>query len=219
MADPTFVTRLQKWSLLLPLCIMLTACDDDPVQIPAPQGDGDIEGVVARQKTGVGVADMVVGLRTDGGQVVAATFTEAGGAFAFSAVADGSYEVFLANLEGAGIDPRFDALEPEVATVTVGDDPPSTLVFAVVGLVPARIAGDVSCAGVAQPDASVRVVGGVIDQTVTSNAQGRFAALDLLAGKYAVFASAPGCVLSDAIRVAEVLRGQFVEMDFSGGGP
>ena len=218
MADPTFATGFQKWGLLLSLCLLFSACDDDPVEISVPGGDGEIQGVVARQKTGVGVADVVVGLRTTSGQVVAATFTEADGAFGFSGVVDGNYQVFLSNLEGAGIDPRFDALEPEVASVVIGDEPASTVVFAVVGLVPARIAGDVTCGGTPQSGATVRVVGGAIDQSVTSNAQGRFASLDLFPGNYAVFASAPGCVLSDAIRVTSILRGQFVEMDFSGGG-
>lgn len=219
MADHSFAQRLLKGGLLLSVCALIAACGDDPVEIPVPGGDGAIEGVVARQKTGVGVANVVVGLRTTTGQIAEATFTAIDGTFAFSNTPAGNYELFLANLEGAGIDPRFDALEPEVANVTVGDEPLGSVVFAVVGLVPARIAGDITCGGAGQSDASIRVVGGSIDQTVSSNPQGRFAALDLLAGKYTVFASTPGCELTDPVRVVEVLRGQFIAADFGGGAP
>lgn len=220
MADPSFARRLSFGSLAVALCTLLTACGDDPTDPPTSNEDGgSIHGVVARQKTGVGVGDVVVGLKTSTGQVVEATFTDIDGSFSFGEVPDGSYEVFLANLEGAGIDPVFDALEPEVATVQVGAEPLSALVFAVVGLVPARIAGDISCGGAPQTDATVRVVGGTIDRSVTANPQGRFAALDLLPGKYTVFASTTGCTLAEAVRVVEVLRGQFVEVDFAGGAP
>ena len=197
---------------------LLPACSDDPVELPASDGDGVLEGLVARQKTGVGLANVVVGVRTTGGEVADATFTDVDGSFGFDGLPGGRYEVFLANLQAAGIDPLFDVVEPEVATVAVGDGVADDVIFAVVGLVPARIVGDVTCERGLPSQATVRVVGGSIDKTVSTNMQGRYAALDLAPGHYSVFAETDACTLTDAIRVVSVLRGQFVEVDFEGEG-
>ncbi len=195
-----------------------SACSDDPVELPVSDRDGVLGGLVARQKTGVGLANVVVAVRTTGGEVVGATFTDLDGSFDFDGIPTGTYEVFLANLQAAGIDPLFDVVEPAVARVTVGDGVVDDVIFAVVGLVPARIVGDVMCERGLPSQATVRLVGGSIDKTVSTNMQGRYAALDLPPGHYSVFAETDACTLTDAIRVVSVLRGQFVEVDFEGEG-
>lgn len=210
--------RVRRRAQAILVLTALAACGGDgPTELPGPAVDGSVAGIVARQKTGVGVSDVVVIAATPSGTVVGATFTAGDGSFAFDGLADGTYELSLAHLERAGVDPRFEAIEPATTSVRVGSDPAGEVVFAVVGLVPARIAGDVTCGGTPVPGVSVRVVGGATDASVTTSPQGRYAALELAPGKYTVIAGELPCSLNDRVKVAEVLLGQFVEVDFAGG--
>ncbi|NIX25642.1 MAG: hypothetical protein GWN07_39895, partial [Actinobacteria bacterium] len=94
---------------------------------------------------------------------------------------------------------------------------PVEVYFSGVGLIPPRISGYVLCNGQAVPDAAIRVVGGDVDQTVRTNAQGKYGATDLGAGFYtAILESAPGtCDFGLRYEVVHARAGQFVDVDFT----
>jgi hypothetical protein len=192
----------------------LMACSDDSAGTGPKAGDGVIEGVVARQKTGVGVPGVVLAASV-GGAVVATTHTDGEGAFAFKDLASGQYSIAVTGMELAGLDPLFDALEPEAQSVDLGSDPVD-LVFAVVSLVPARITGEVVCDGAPVANARIRVVGGVSDVFATSNTQGKYAALDLYPGSYAVIPESVPCSVEPIYEVVTLRKGELREVDFQG---
>lgn len=168
-------------------------------------------------KDGSGVPNALVALLR-GGQVVDAAATGAGGHVAFTGVPDGTYTLRLTGLELTGLSPRHTSFEPLSQEVVVGAGAPApSVVFAGVGLVPARITGVVSCAGAPVPDVAMRVVGGETDVTVSTNAQGRYGATDLGAGHYAVFvvAAPAACVFDEDHAVADVRIGQQANIDFT----
>lgn len=205
-----------RW-MLLAAAFLVSGCSDD--NNPTGGGDGSepgIQGTISRQKTGVGVPGLTVAV-VSGGEAVAAGTTDPNGEFAIRGVPDGSYEVVPVGLELAGLDPRFDVMEPAVDTVVVEGGASEALVFAVVGLVPARITGDVTCGGTPDTGATVRVAGGVAtDRESSPDPLGRYAVLDLLAGVYVVVAESPNCMLAPAYRIVTVRPGEFVRVDFSG---
>lgn len=167
-------------------------------------------------KDGSGVPNALVALLR-GGQVVDAAATGAGGHVAFTGVPDGTYTLRLTGLELTGLSPRHTSFEPLSQEVVVGAGAPApSVVFAGVGLVPARITGVVSCAGAPVPDVAIRVVGGETDVVVATNAQGRYGATDLAAGHYAVFllAAPAGCAFDEDHAVADVRIGQQANLDF-----
>ena len=190
------------------------ACDE-PNGTGLDGSTGEVVGTVALAKDGAGVPNAIVAL-VRGDQVVDAAATGADGRVAFDAVAEGTYTLRLTGLELTSLSPRHTSFDPMVQEVVVGGGSPVSVVFAGVGLVPARITGVVWCAGAPVPDAEVRVVGGDTDVTVTTNAQGRYGATDLAAGHYAVFlATAPdGCAFDDDHAVADVRIGQQANLDF-----
>ena len=192
------------------------ACDDSGsgVEVGASE-PGVIEGVVARQKTGVGVPGVLLVLQQQGRSLASTLTTESGG-FSFGNVPTGEYEGRIAAPELAGLDARFDALEPEVTTVRVGDETPS-LVFAVVGLVPARITGRITCGGVPAFGARVRVVGGTHDAEHVADETGAWSALNLDAGAYTVLLVSAPCTLTPAWSVVELRQGQMSEVVFTEG--
>jgi hypothetical protein len=194
--------------------LALGACDDDGGLDP-PTGSSAISGTVARQKTAEGVPGAVLALVDGEGTVLSTTFTDGSGRFAFQSVDQGDYEVRLVAPELAGLDPLYDALEPAVWEVALGSDPVE-LVFAVVGLIPARITGTVTCAGAPVAGVGVRVVGGATDVTVTTEASGIFTARDLLPGTYAVIPLMAPCSLDPPFSAAIVRPGQFVDLSFGG---
>ncbi len=201
--------------LTVALAVLAWGCDDDPAGHGGLDPDG-VRGVVARQKTGEGVAGVTVTARSNG-LPVAAAVTADDGTFRFDALPDGSYELVPVGLDLAGLDPRFDVMEPPRDTAVLSDGRATGLVFAVVGLVPARITGEVTCAGSPDPSAMLRVAGGPsTDQTVDVDALGRYAALDLNAGNYVVIPVAGGCSVSPAYYVATVRPGELVRADFGG---
>lgn len=211
----------RRWPSLL-LCLSLglpavAACgDDDPAGNDGSGSGPGIQGTVSRQKTGEGVAGVTLAVAR-GGQVVDATATGPDGTFALAGLADGSYQVVPVGLELAGLDPRFDVMEPGVDTAVVSGGTSQDLVFAVVGLVPARITGEVTCGGTPSAGATVRVAGGRdVDETVMLDAVGRYAVLELLAGVYAVVAESPDCDPDPSVVIVELRPGEFARVDFAG---
>ncbi|MEJ2539914.1 MAG: hypothetical protein P8188_08095 [Gemmatimonadota bacterium] len=208
--------RTLRYGVALALMATVGSCDDDPATPGGHDGDGGLQGVVARQKTGEGVGGVTLAVARDG-QVVTAVVTEADGSFGVTDVADGFYEIVPVGLELAGLDSRFDVMEPPRDTATVSGGEAPSLVFAVVGVVPARITGTVTCAGEPDVAASVRVVGGpATDQTVPVDALGRYAALELDAGAYAVIVQSGSCVVSPAYRTVNLRPGELGRADFEG---
>lgn len=175
---------------------------------------GLLGGTVARQKTAVGVAGAVLVL-SDSSGARATALSDADGRFRFPEVPSGEYEVRLVAPAVAGIDPLFEVLEPEVHEVRLGSDPVD-LVFAVVGLVPARITGVVRCEGAPVGGLEVRVAGGEVDRVTSTDAEGRYTALDLGPGVYAVIPVDPPCAPIVATEVVRVRPGEFVDLDFGG---
>lgn len=188
---------------------------EDRVSGTAPAlAPGLIGGTVARQKTAVGVDGAVLVL-VDSSGVRSAALSDATGQFRFPEVPSGAYDVRLVAPEVAGIDPLFEVLEPEVHEVQLGSDP-IDLVFAVVGLVPARITGQVQCAGEPVAGMEVRIAGGEVDTVAVTDAGGMFTALDLEPGVYAVLPVDPPCTLVPAREVVHVRPGEFVDLGFGG---
>lgn len=206
----------REWGLGALLLVGLTAaCGDGDGTLGPVAGPGAIAGTVARQKTADGVAGAVLALVGADGAVRTTAVTDANGRFAFSGLAHGVYRVHLVAPELAGLNPLYDALEPASWDVVVGDDP-AELVFAVVGLVPARITGTVACGGTPRAGVDVRVVGGVVDATAATDAAGLFTVLDLGPGTYAVIPLSPPCALSPPFEAVSVRPGQFLDLSFEG---
>lgn len=202
-------------SVLFLMGTLLTGCADtrDPAS-PASGATGTVTGSVTRHKTGAGVANLVAVLGGPNG-IVATAATDASGRFVFADVPAGSYDVRLTGRDIALLDARFDAVEPESTRVVV-DGSMRDVIFAIVGLVPPRVAGDVVCAGVPAAGARIRVAGGAVDTVVTANAQGRYAALDLMPGHYAVLPVDAPCALTPVWNVIELRPGQTATADFTG---
>jgi hypothetical protein len=200
------------------VCVLLAAllsihCSEDEPASPATES-GNLAGVVTRHKTGVGMPGVIVVLLADSA-VVATTHTDASGRFDFGRLEAGAYQVRLTGLDLARLDVRFDTVEPDRRDVMVGGSG-EELVFTILSLVPPRITGDVVCAGVPVQGTRLRVVGGSTDVIVTTSAQGRFAALDLAPGNYAVIPLDAPCPMLPAFRTIELRPGQSGEADFSG---
>jgi hypothetical protein len=175
-----------------------------------------VSGVVARQKTGVGIPGVTLAVMA-GGEVVTAAVTGPDGGFATGPLQDGSYEIVPVGLELAGLDPRFDVMEPARDTVRVSSGESPGMVFAVVGLVPARITGEVSCGGQPDPGAVIRVVGGAAtDRSATADVLGRYAVLDLLPGVYTAIPVSGSCSLAPSYMVLNLRPGEFGKADFGG---
>lgn len=204
-------------ALLLVMTALAVGCSEEGS--PAQGEDGTspgVTGVVARQKTGVGVPGITVAAVAPGGTRAAAV-TGPDGSFDTGPLPDGTYEIVPVGLELAGLDPRFDVMEPPRDTVQVSSGEARELVFAVVGIIPARITGEVTCGG--QPDAGavIRVAGGAgTDVEATTDAVGRYAVLDLLPGVYSVFPVSAGCSVAPAYMVMELRPGEFRRADLGG---
>jgi hypothetical protein len=191
-----------------------TGCEGDDEPAGPGTGSAAIAGTVTRQKTGVGVPGLVAVLIRDG-QVVATSHTDAGGGFGFGSVAAGSYTVRLTGYDIAGLDPRFDVLEPQSQSMLVPDGA-GDLVFTVVGVLAPRVTGAVMCGGAPAADARVRVIGGSTDTTVVADGVGRYALLDLEPGRYAVIAVDVRCDVSPGFHALDLLPGQAGNADFEG---
>jgi hypothetical protein len=195
------------------ILIPAVGCEDDPAGTPET-GPGTLTGTVARAKTGEGVANALVALVRDG-TVRGTAATDGDGAFAFDGIPDGPYDVHLTGLELTGLSLLHTTFEPRTQRVEVsGQTEP--LLFAAVGVVPARITGVVRCAGAVDTDAAIRIVGGAVDTTVGTNSIGRYALTDLGAGHYALFPVRARCLDGLDPRVVGVEIGQYVGEDFDG---
>lgn len=195
----------------LPACLL--GCRDDGTD-PDPTGAGDVHGTVASVKTGQGVSNLVVAL-TSGADVVGVAATDADGTFRFDGIAAGEYVARLTGIELSGLSPNHTAFEPPSQTVRVGAGD-AALGFGVVGLIPPRVTGDVTCAGMPAVGALVRVIGGATDIVVSTNEQGRYGATDLGPGHHAVLLIAAPCDVAVSWTAVELLPGQAAEVDFSG---
>ncbi len=203
-------------ALVVAMAFIVIACSDsgatDP---PGGSGPGSVDGVVARNKTGEGVPGVVIAALYDD-QVVATTHSAADGTWAIQGLSPGSYRIAATGTELAGLDLRYDALEPLEHEVDVVAGDPESLVFAVVGLIPTRITGEVTCGGTPQVGATIRVIGGSSDVTAITDSQGRFAALDLYPGNYAVLPVDPPCGVLPEYHAMSLRQGEFGEADFAG---
>lgn len=206
--------RVWRGALLLLGAWAMGGCEDRVTGTAPALTPGLLGGTVARQKTAVGVAGAVLVL-SDSSGARATALSDADGRFRFPEVPSGEYEVRLVAPAVAGIDPLFEVLEPEVHEVRLGSDPVD-LVFAVVGLVPARITGVVRCEGAPVGGLEVRVAGGEVDRVTSTDAEGRYTALDLGPGVYAVIPVDPPCAPIVATEVVRVRPGEFVDLDFGG---
>jgi hypothetical protein len=194
----------------------LFACADGAAPDDNLGGSADVTGVVTVHKTGDGLPDVIVALATPTG-VLASTHTDALGRFAFAGVPRGTHVVHLTGLELAGLDTRIQAIEPPAREITVAGEP-IDLVFTVLTLIAPRITGVVSCGGLPVAGAHVRVAGGTTDVTLATDAQGRFVALDLAAGMYAVLMVDAPCIVNPAYQVVELKQGQAGSATFAGDG-
>lgn len=200
------------------VCVLIAAaafqgCSEEEPASPEAER-GNLAGVVTRHKTGAGMPGIVVVLRADS-NVIATTHTDADGRFDFGGLEAGAYEVRLTGLDLAGLDVRFDAVEPAQRDVTIAGNV-EELVFTILTLVPPRITGEVFCNGVPVDGARMRVIGGTTDVIVTTSAQGKYGALDLTPGNYAVIPIDAPCAISPAFHTIELRPGQSGEADFSG---
>ena len=170
-------------------------------------------GSVTRQKTGAGVPNVIAALVSTSG-VAATAHTDAAGRFELTGIAPGAYTLRTAGHAIAGLDTRFEIMEPQSREVTV-DGASRDVVFTVVGLVPPRITGEIFCSAAPVAGARVRVIGGDADVTVFTNEQGKFGALDLMPGHYTVIPLEAPCELTPAYRVVQLRAGQSADADFS----
>jgi hypothetical protein len=175
-----------------------------------------VEGVVARHKTGAGVPGVVIAALYED-QVVATTHSGLDGTWAMTGLPHGTYRIAATGTELAGLDVRYDAMEPPEYELEVGPSgDPESMVFAVVGLIPTRITGAVTCGGVPQVGAQVRVIGGSSDVTSLTDSQGRFSALELYPGSYAVLPVDVPCAVTPAFHAMDLRQGEFGEANFAG---
>lgn len=192
-----------------------TGCVDDTEPAgPAVGGIGVVRGTVARLKTGDGVPNLIVAI-VDDGTVLRAAPTDAAGNFEFPSVPTGDYMVHLTGFELAGVSLRSTAFTPQEQRVVV-EDAGADVSFAAVGLIPPRVVGEVTCGGALVEGASVRVVGGGADTTVTTSPQGKYGATDLDPGYYTVMLMEAPCPVEPFYQVVFVNPGQAAEANFSG---
>jgi hypothetical protein len=194
------------------LCV--PACGDDASPAGAPSGQGNVTGVVARQKTGDGIANAIVAL-VGNETVVAVAVTDAAGQFAFSDVPAGDYTARLVGLALTGLSLLHTAFEPLQQSLTVSGEPVD-LVFAAVGLVPGKVVGELRCGGLPVEGAKLRVVGGATDARVETGGLGRYSASDLAEGSYTVMVEQAPCAVQPPHRVVSLRPGQSVSADFEG---
>lgn len=190
------------------------ACGDDSQPSTVGLGGGQVRGVVASAKTGEGVTNLVVVLLRDG-QIVMVVPTNATGDFDFGVVEAGEYVVRLVGFELSGLSLVNTAFTPmERAIVVAGEV--TDLTFAAVGIIPAKIVGEVRCGGMLVSGARIRVVGGGTDKVVETNVVGRYGANDLAAGTYTVIVIDAPCAITSEYDVLFVNAGQSVTADFAG---
>ena len=197
------------------LLLCAAGCTDserDPVG-PGGTGKGVVTGTITRQKTGAGVPNVIAALVSTSG-VAATAHTDAAGRFELTGIVPGTYTLRTAGHAIAGLDTRFEVMEPTARDVTI-DGSGADLVFTVVGLVPPRITGEVFCSAAPVAGALIRVIGGDADVTVVTNEQGKFGALDLMPGHYTVIPVEAPCELTPAYRVVQLRAGQSADADFS----
>jgi len=175
---------------------------------------GRVAGVVAAAKSAEGVPNLLVALMLDG-KVLRAVPTNTLGEFRFDDVAPGRYVVRLTGLEISGLNPLYTVFTPVEQTILVEGEP-LDLTFAVVGLVPTHIVGEVSCGGRPAVGAHIRVVGGDTDAVVETDAVGRYGATDLAPGSYTVMAMDVPCTVESDIKVVSVNTGQSLFVNFEG---
>lgn len=201
---------------MIAMCLLPVAfaCSDDDASTGLSAGPGQIDGTVTSEKTAHGIPNLVVALVHDG-EVIAAAPTDSGGAFSFRGLAQGDYVVRLTGMELSHIDPLYSVFTPDADSVSVGDAP-ARLFFAVVGLIPPRVVGVVSCNGVPVPSAQVRVIGASTDTVVSTTAQGRYGATELDPGHYAVIVVDAPCPVEPSFGAVELLPGQAAEVNFAG---
>ena len=193
--------------------VAFVACEDTAAPVARA---ADVEGTVARLKTGDGVANLLVALIDDDGRVAGAATTDAGGFFRFEDVPPGPYTVRLSGLELAGLRPGTTAFDPEAREIAVagGADP---VRFAALGMF-TQVVAEATCGGAPAPDVVVRVVGGATDALVRTTALGEVAA-PVDPGHYVVIPTESPCALAPAFRVVEVLQGQTVRASFEEAAP
>jgi hypothetical protein len=209
------IDRLRTWTLspgtaaAVLILALTSACTD------APQSRGSrVTGVVAAAKTAQGIPNLVVALIRDG-TVLRTVPTNSAGEFAFDGVEEGEYTARLTGVEISGLSPLHTALTPVEQEIIVESEP-LDLTFAVVGLVPAHIVGEVYCGGRPAVGAGIRVVGGGTDATVETDAVGRYGATDLAPGSYTVMAVNLPCTVESAIQIVSLGAGQSTFVNFAG---
>jgi len=173
-----------------------------------------VAGVVASSKTAEGIPNLVVALIRDG-TVLRTVPTNTAGEFAFADVDPGRYVVRLTGLEISGLSPLHTAFTPVEQEILVEGEA-LDLTFAVVGLVPAHIVGEVFCGGRPAIGAGIRVVGGSTDATVQTDAVGRYGATDLAPGSYAVMAVDVPCNVESDTEIVSLGAGQSIFVNFAG---
>lgn len=191
--------------------MLLGACD---VGLADSGQLGTVSGVVAAAKTGEGVSDLLVVLVREG-RVLSTTSTSDEGVFRFEGVDPGRYVVALTGMEFSEVSPLYAVLTPSKQTVVVGAEP-IDLTFAVVGIVPARIVGEVRCGTRPAVGAEIRVVGGSTATVVRTDVVGRFGVTDLAPGNYAVMAGEVPCDVGRDVSVVTLNAGQSISINFEG---
>ncbi len=209
------IDRFGTWTSSLGSAVAVLTLALTSACMDAPQRHGSrVSGVVASSKTARGVPNLVVALIRDG-TVLRTVPTNTAGEFAFDDVVAGAYTVRLTGLEISGLSPLHTAFTPVEQEILV-DSAPLDLTFAVVGLVPAHIVGEVFCGGRPAVGAGIRVVGGDTDATVVTDAVGRYGATDLAPGSYTVMAVDLPCRVESDIEIVSLGAGQSIFVNFAG---
>jgi beta-glucanase (GH16 family) len=162
--------------------------------VTAPSGaliPNTVEGTV--QLAGVGEAGVTVSLFTATGTLVATTTSGAGGAYSFTGMAPGSYQVAYSPPSGQAIDPAG----PEntatglTAPFTVGAG--QTVTAPSGALIPNSVTGTVLLAGVGESGVTVSLftATGTLVATTTSGSNGAYSFTGMAAGSYQVAYSPP----------------------------